>query len=226
MVGAHSKLHSSIRAVQVSFLILVVALASGGTASLLAAERQQGDHVREALLSLPWVDFDQKPNSGWRSFVNADRKEYLVAAKLIEAYLIRHQELTARQRALLHYHAAHQYIYRAVRGKEGDVRDALPHLEGAIVPSDEEAPSADWNVLVAATKAFLTGDREALLALRSRISELPMASIKFMKSPHSLDDLLINLGKPYGSWFQNSESKKMPNKAPEPTTTAVTQSAP
>jgi hypothetical protein len=191
----------------------VIALA----ALLGAAERRQDDPDREALLSLSWQEFDQKQNSGWRVFVNPDRKEYLVGARLIEAYLERHRDLTARQRALLHYHAVHLYIYRAVRGGEGDVKEALPHLEGAVVAHGEEPPSADWNDLVQATKAFLLGDRNELLAVRARLASLPPASIKFMQPPHSADDLLAHLGKPYGSWFDRSDTKNPPNRSTPPT---------
>jgi len=156
---------------------------------------------REVLLSLPWKEFDQTQNSGWRIFVNPTRKEYLIAAKLMEDYLARHKDLTARQRVIIHYHAAHQYIYRAVRTNEGDVRDAFPHLDSAIIPENEEAPSIDWNEMVIATKAFLAGDRATLLAVRSRVAALSPEAVRYLKSPHAPEDLLKNLGKPYGSWF-------------------------
>ncbi|MDP3073229.1 MAG: hypothetical protein Q8N18_23255 [Opitutaceae bacterium] len=91
---------------------LLASLCSAQNASIEPALR---DPDREALLSLPWKEFDQTQNSGWRVYVNLTRKQYLEAAKLIEAYLERHGELTPRQRAITHYHAAHQYIYRAVR---------------------------------------------------------------------------------------------------------------
>ena len=141
----------------------VLALLSALTVSICSAqsspiEPTPRDPDSESLLALPWKSFDQTQNSGWRVYVNPTRKQYLEAAKLIEAYLDRHAELTPRQRALCHYHAAHQYIYRAVLTGVGDPLDALPHLEKAIVPSKETAPSLDWNEMVIATKAFLMGD--------------------------------------------------------------------
>ena len=163
------------------------------------------DPDRETLLSLPWKQFDQTPNSGWRVYLNPPRKEYLKAAKLIEDYLDRHDDLSARQRALCHYHAAHQYVYRAVRGGQGDVREAFPHLDKAIVSGKDSAPGADWNDMVIATKAFLMGDRDALQRARDRVAALPSASVKW---PGYADDLLKNLGKPYGSWFPTETSKK------------------
>lgn len=166
------------------------------------------DPDRESLLSLAWKEFDQTQNSGWRVYVNLTRKEYLEAARLIEAYLERHHELTPRQRALCHYHAAHQYIYRAVRTGVGDPLDALPNLDKAIVPSKATAPSLDWNDMVIATKAFLMGDRATLLAVKERVAAMPPEAVKFLKSPNSPDDSLNNLGKPYGSWFPKEEPRK------------------
>jgi hypothetical protein len=170
-----------------------------------AADTPVRDPDRETLLALPWKEFDQTQNSGWRVYVNPSRKEYLKGARLIEDYLERHSGLTARQRAIGHYHAAHQYIYRAVRGGEGDVREALPHLDRAIVPQKEPAPSEDWNDMVIATKAFLLGDRDTLQRARDRIAALPGASVKW---PGYADDLLKNFGQPYGSWYPGAPASK------------------
>ena len=166
------------------------------------------DPDRESLLSLPWKEFDQTQNCGWRVYVNLTRKQYLEAAKLMEAYLERHSELTPRQRAITHYHAAHQYIYRAVRTGVGDALEALPHLDQAIVPAKDTPPSLDWNDMVIATKAFLLGDRTTLLAVKERVAAMPPDAVRFLKSPVSPDDSLNNLGKPYGSWFPKEEPKK------------------
>lgn len=163
---------------------------------------------REAALSLPWKEFDQTQDSGWRWYVNPGRKQYLEAAQLIEAYLERHTELIPRQRALCHFHAAHLYIFRPIRTGVGDPLEALAHLDKAMVPSDAAAPSADWNDLVVAMKAFLTGDRATLLAVKERVAAMPPEAVKFLKSPNTPDDLLNNLGKPFGAWFPKEESKK------------------
>lgn len=166
------------------------------------------DPDREALLSLPWKQFDQTQNSGWRVYVNPTRKQYLVAAKLIEEYLARHDELTLRQRVITHYHAAHLYIHRAVRTGEGDTRDAFFHLDKAIVPGKETAPSDDWNDMVISTKAFLMSDRATLLAVKKRVAAMPAEVVRFLKSPNTPDELLNNIGRPYGSWFPKEEPKK------------------
>lgn len=168
-------------------------------------DRSPVDPDRETLLALPWQQFDQTQNSGWRVYVNPTRKEYLLAAKLIEDYLARHDELSPRQRVITHYHAAHQYIYRAVLTGEGTTRDAFPHLDKALVPAPETAPSLDWNDMVISTKAFLMSDRATLLAVKKRVAALPPESVRFLKSPNSPDELLSNLGKPYGSWFSKEK---------------------
>lgn len=165
------------------------------------------DPDRESALALPWKQFDQTENSGWRVYVNGTRRDYGIAIKLIEAYLPRHDEMLPRQRALCHFHAAYCYIYRAVRGGEGDVHEAIPHLDQAIVPQDAPPPSADWNDLVIATKAFLLGDRLTLLAVKARVAALPPATVKYLQSPNSPDDLLAHLGQPYGDWFPKPPAK-------------------
>ncbi len=166
------------------------------------------DPDRETILSLPWKQFDQTQNSGWRVYVNPNRKQYLVAAKLIEEYLARHDELTLWQRVITHYHAAHQYIYRAVSTGEADTRDAFPHLDKAITPDNETPPSVDWNDMVIATRAFLISDRATLLEVKERVAAMPPELVRFLKPPHTPGELLDNLGKPYGSWFPKDEPKK------------------
>ena len=155
------------------------------------------DPDRESLLSLPWRQFDQTANSGWHIY--NDRKQYLQAAKLIEAYLIRHNELNERERAISNFHAAKEYIALALE-YGGDNQAALPHLDQAIV-SKESGMSADWNDLVIVTKAFLTGDRTTLLLVKDRIAAMPPGTRKWLKEPYGVEGYLDNLGKPYGSWW-------------------------
>lgn len=163
------------------------------------------DPDRESVLSLPWSQFDQTEESGWRMY--AARKQHLEAARLIEAYLNRHNELSERQRALSHFHAAMQYVFQA-REHGGDTGAALPHLDQAIVSGKETGLSADWNDLVIAIKAFLTDDRATLLAIKERVAAMPPGTVRWLKSPDSAQDLLDNLGKPYGSWWPKEEPKK------------------
>ncbi|MDP3073230.1 MAG: hypothetical protein Q8N18_23260 [Opitutaceae bacterium] len=62
--------------------------------------------------------------------------------------------------------------------------------------------------MVIATKAFLMGDQATLLAVKERVAAMTPGAVRFLKSPASADDLLNNLGKPYGSWFPKEVPKK------------------
>jgi hypothetical protein len=141
----------------------------------------------EELLAQPWKQFDQTPGSGWR--VYADRKEHRAAAELIEAYLARRGDLTPAQRAVSHFHAAAEFA------RENLYEKALRHLEVAQVPTGTRGVPEDWNELVIATRAFLQGDREALLASKQRVEA--MRSPAF---PKSAALYLEHLGQRYGVW--------------------------
>jgi len=163
------------------------------------------DPDSEAVLALPWGLFDQTEESGWRML--AARKQHLEAAKLIESYLSRHKELSVRQRALSNFHAGMQYVFQA-REHGGDPRAGIPDLDRAIVSGAGTGLPIDWNDLVTATKAFLMDDRPTLLAVKERAAAMPPGAAGWLKSPHDIDDLLDNLGKPYGSWWPKDEPKK------------------
>jgi hypothetical protein len=141
----------------------------------------------EELLALPWKQFDQTLGSGWR--VYADRKEHRAAAELIEAYLARRDDLTPAQRAVSHFHAAAEFARESLHEK------ALRHLDSADVPAGTRGVPEDWNELVIATRAFLKGDREALLASKQRVEA--MRSPAFPNSPALY---LEYLGQRYGVW--------------------------
>jgi hypothetical protein len=147
------------------------------------------DASRSTLLSLPWQQFDQTPGSGWRIY--GERKQYREAAELLEVYLKRHNELTVRQRAVSRYHAG------IMRVRSGNSPAGITHLNQSIVPDKTPGLSDDWNDMVIATKAFLVGDRAALLAAKERVASLPPSSVEWPDYP---GDLLKHFGEPYGSW--------------------------
>jgi hypothetical protein len=148
------------------------------------------DASHDALLSLPWQQFDQTPNSGWR--VYAVHHEYRTAAKLIEVYLKQHhQELTGRQRAVSHFHAG------ILQVRDGRMQAGLVHLKQALVPDKTPGLSDDWNDMVTAHIAFLTGDRATLVAAKEHVASLPASSVEWPGCP---SDLLEHFGAPFGSW--------------------------
>jgi hypothetical protein len=153
-------------------------------AALLGLLAQPND---AELLSLPWKQFDQTLGSGWR--VYACRKDYAGAARLIETYLARRTDLTPTQRAVSHFHAA------AELARANHYQEALRHLERAEVTPRSRGVPEDWNELVIANRAFLQGDRQALLASKQRVAAMTAPAF-----PHTADLLLEHLGEPYGAW--------------------------
>jgi hypothetical protein len=167
------------KAVRVSALIalLVVVCAAGSEPSV----------KDDVLLALPWKQFDQTLGSGWR--VYATRDEHLQAARLIETYLAWRSDLTPVQRAASHFHAG------AELARVNLHEEALLHFDQAIVPAGSKGVPEDWNELVAANRAFLLGDRAAILACKQRVDA--------MRSPAFKDTfglLLEYLGQPWGAW--------------------------
>lgn len=156
-------------------------------AAALGAEPAPTEPSDEELLALPWKQFDQTLGSGWR--VYACRKDYRGAAALIEAYLARRNDLTPAQRAVSHFHAG------AELARDNRYQEALRHLESAEVAPGSRGVPADWNELVIATRAFLLGDRAALLASKRRVEAMPSPAF-----PHSAEQYLEHFGQRYGAW--------------------------
>jgi hypothetical protein len=151
----------------------------------------------QALLSLPYRQFDQTP-AGWRPL--ADQREYREAAVLIEAYFPRHPELLPNDRAMLHFHAAQLF------GFEGDREAALRHLKTAGVPDDSTGFPTRWNDYVAATTAFLKHDRTELIAARERMASA--LSTDQDRTYLGVVDLLISRwGDSYGTAYLSQMDK-------------------
>jgi len=166
------------------------AIRIGALIALLAiscAAASEPSVEEDALLALPWKQFDQTLGSGWR--VYAMRDEHLLAARLIERYLAERSDLTPVQRAVSHFHAG------AELARVNLHEEALSHFDQASVPPGSKGVPEDWNELVTANKAFLLGDRTALLACKQRVDA--------MRSPAFRDTfamLLEYLGQPWGAW--------------------------
>jgi hypothetical protein len=167
------------QAIALGILIAILA-----TSSAVGSETSSEDDV---LLALPWKQFDQTLGSGWR--VYATRDEHLLAARLIERYLARRSDLTLVQRAVSHFHAGAELARVSLH------KEALSHFDQATVPAGSKRVPEDWNELVTANRAFLLGDRAALLACKQRVDA--------MRSPAFRDTfalLLEYLGQPWGAW--------------------------
>lgn len=147
------------------------------------------DSERDAILALPWQQFDQTLDSGWR--VYSARHEYRLAADVIEVYLKQHPELTVRQRAVSQFHAGQMRVYA------GNTMAGLPLMKKALVPEIPPGLPDDWNIMVSAHIAFLTGDRATLVALKAQVAALPPSRVEWPGCPA---DLLEHFGQPLGSW--------------------------
>jgi hypothetical protein len=169
-----------------------------GAATLAQAQDDTTGPDAATLVALPWKQFDQTLGSGWRIY--ADRGEHLAAARLIETYLARRSDLTLVQRAVSHFHAG------AELARENLYEEALRHLEHAKVPPGTRGVPEDWNELVIATRAFLLGDREALLASKQRVEAMQSAAFA-----GSAAKLLQYLGQRYGAWDDEARSRKFPH---------------
>jgi hypothetical protein len=147
------------------------------------------DREREVILSLPWQQFDQTLGSGWRIY--SARRDYQAAADVIEVYLRQHPELTVRQRAVSHFHAGQMRVY------EGCTKAGVALMKQALVPEIPPGLPDDWNIMVSAHIAFLTGDRATLVALKARVVALPPSRVEWPDCPA---DLLEHFGQPLASW--------------------------
>jgi len=151
-----------------------------------------GPH-RAAEIALSYEKFDQTPDSGWR--VLAAKKQYREAAQLIGEYLSANSELPRDQQAILHFHAAQVLAFA------GETESALKHLESASLHPEPAGSPVRWNDYVAATKAFLGGDRPALLAARERIASGPAADGE-IPNLAIVDSLIARFGEPYEKAYQ------------------------
>jgi len=148
--------------------ILTVLLVFGGVASSLAQAAKGprcviGDVEQRKLLAMSFRDFDQRTDSGWRPFFEAGCVE--ASAEIVEAYIDRYPDRAAAH-PVLHFHAGQ------VRAFLGETQAAVAHMERAIEANDaaERGHGADWSRYVAATVAFLRGDRAALDSARDALS--------------------------------------------------------
>lgn len=164
-------------------VLICISLCFGGCVS------QPHDSQRDAILSLPWQQFDQTLDSGWR--VYSARREYRSAADVIEVYLKQHQDLTVRQRAVSRFHAGQMRVY------QGRTEAGVAHMKKALVPEIPPGLPDDWNIMVSAHVAFVTGDRATLVALKEQVAGLPPSRVEWPRCPA---DLLEHFGQRLGSW--------------------------
>ncbi len=156
-----------------------------------SCDSKRNDKTHTSVLSLPFAQFDQAQGAGWRAL--ADRQQFDQGAALIQGYLPLHPELSSKEKAVLHFHAA-QLL--AVAGHESE---ALVHLEQTAIPDNSPgfpAVPARWNDFVAATRAFLLHGRTELMAARARMAAGPSTptDVFFLRG---VDLLVSHFGESY-----------------------------
>lgn len=117
---------------------------------------------REELLTLPFQQFDQQHDSGWRPLY--ERGCHMEAALLLKEYVERHPD-TAREQYMLAFHTG-QLL--ALAGKR---TEAIAWMEKGY--SKTQSSMIDWDAFVDANIAFLRREFEQLLKQRARINRQP-----------------------------------------------------
>lgn len=184
---------------------MMLAAAAVGVSGAAAAQVPVaiGDcrYDREAMLALPWVEFDQDLERGWRAVRLRPGCER-AAANLIAAYRERHPARATDTTLTWH---------------EGQLRASIgdyPHAI-ALMERSRTGPGA-WGFYVDGTIAFLKGDREAIEAAGRRLLEIPkpdyfdtMEPLPGYTGPRptwppyvgDLNDLLRCFGQPYAEAY-------------------------
>jgi hypothetical protein len=149
------------------------ALALGGVAAFFYAA-VLSDPVRSStceitdtmvarILKLPFREFDQNPDDGWRPYYAS--KCYKEAAQLLTDYMFLHPE-RAKEHHMLAFHAGQMFAMIGEYDWAVDLmRQGYLHRSSAII---------DWNAFVDANIAFLENDHETLVRMRERIAKQPV----------------------------------------------------
>lgn len=117
---------------------------------------------REALLALPFKQFDQQQGNGWRPLYES--KCYTEAALLLKEYVKRHPG-TAQDQYMLPFHTGQLFALA------GEYAEAIRWMEKGY--SNDKSYLINWNAFVDANVAFLKHDYKALLKQRNLISQEP-----------------------------------------------------
>ncbi|MCO4092878.1 MAG: hypothetical protein HEQ34_13140 [Sphingorhabdus sp.] len=116
------------------------------------------------LLDLPFEQFDQDMNGGWRSLKIKGCSE--AAAEALSRYRNNHVPLTDSQRSVLLWHEGQIFAFM------GRYERAMPLLLAGI-PVDDTTGFMDYAL---GTVAFLRRDKRALRTARSNLAALPKPS--------------------------------------------------
>jgi hypothetical protein len=116
-------------------------------------------------LDLGYDAFDQRPGSGWRQV--AEEERFSDAARLIDAYLEKHNDLGVSQRANLNFHAGQMYSFA------DNYLTAIDRFNRSTYAEEPPELPLRWNAYVRATIAFLQKDMKRLKECREEILSGP-----------------------------------------------------
>ena len=149
---------------------------------------------REQLIKLDFDAFDQTMGEGWRKY--SARKCYREAGALIDDYYAAHKDgLESWQKRINRWHAGQLYAML------NDYETARQRFLDSYNPDEPADPPFPWNDYVAATIAFLDGDRQTLQKHRDRI-----AASAGQQNLQVVDNLLKYFGQPYSVAYSGGSS--------------------
>lgn len=141
-------------------MLLVLLLPIGMSVQAFPDGGEKCEYDQEALLALDEQAFDQDMNGGWRAIANVPGCE-LAAVELIAAYRAKYPDTSS----IVAWHQG-QLLAQA-----GQNQQAIALMDSARKPPEEDI--AGWDLYVNATIAFLSGDKQQLLAARDQLEDFP-----------------------------------------------------
>lgn len=148
-----------------ALLLAQIGLEAGAHAQLSAPARERLDRCGvdearfEALMALDHQSFDQDFSGGWRPVGQAPGCER-AAADLLIAYMNHAPNFNPERPGVIGWHAGQMLAM------SGDTEQAVTYFDAA------RFDSADWNLYVDASIAFLQRDRAAADAARAELATL------------------------------------------------------
>lgn len=154
----------------------------------------------EHLMNLPFQDFDQNHQGGWRSYQEKIGC-YETAVGLLEKYKSRNiEKLNSAQVRILTWHAGQ------IDGFVGDTATARARFISAFDPNEPADSPLLWNDYVLASVAFLDHDLEMLQAHRNRIARGPVGPNGKPGNLNVVDNLIKYFDKSYGVAYSGGNS--------------------
>lgn len=149
----------------------------------------------DSLITLEFEAFDQDMSNGWRKYQN--ESNYLEAAKVIDIYLDKNDDLLEYQKVVLNFHSGQNYAFA------DQYELAISRLKSSI---DTTGVMLDWNPYVKATIAFLENDLIGLKAMRDTMTTGSTNQNGIIPNLNVVDGLIANFDSSY-TWAYRHRPK-------------------